>query len=52
MGTGQNIVVNVLEFAALLFLGVIMVIVFMHLLNGTLGSWMTAKFHSKAVVAT
>ena len=48
MGNTQNVVVNLIEFAALLFLGIIMVLVFTHLINGTLGSWVDAKFHAKA----
>jgi hypothetical protein len=45
---GQNIIVNIVEGLALLFLGIVAVLVFTHLLNGTLGSWVDAKFHAKS----
>jgi uncharacterized protein YuzB (UPF0349 family) len=45
----KDMVVNVIEYGALLFLGIIMVLIFAHLLNGTLGSWIDAKFHAKQV---
>ena len=47
MNEPSNVVVNVLEYVALLFLGVLAVLFFMHLLNGTLGSWIDAKIHAK-----
>jgi hypothetical protein len=42
----SNIIVNVVEATALLFLGILLVLGFTHLLNGTLGSWISAKFSS------
>jgi hypothetical protein len=48
MENNQNLIVNIIEFAALLFIGIVAVLVFTHLLNGTLGSWIDAKFHAKA----
>lgn len=45
----QNLVVNIVEGIALLFLGILAVLAFSHLLNGTFGSWMYNKTHmSKA----
>lgn len=42
----QNALVNIIEYIALIVLGVIFVVIFLHLLNGTLGEWINAKFHA------
>lgn len=42
----RNFIVDIIEFFSLIFLGIIMIILFMHLMNGTLGAWVKAKFHA------
>lgn len=43
---------KVLEFGSMLFLGILLVLAFTHLLNGTFSSWIGSKFTTHDLSAT